>query len=587
MNYLIPLRWFREQNITSRCIEIREVVQIPIFKHDVLIIGAGLAGLRVAIQLAETNDVAILTKVHPLRSHSVAAQGGINASLGEGDSWEQHAFDTVKGSDYLADQDVVEILAKEAPRAVIENERWGTAFSRTEEGKIAQRPFGGAMFPRTCYATDRTGHNLLHTTFEQALRVGVKFYNEWFVTSLVRENDRVCGLTALEISSGEVYGFMGKAIVIATGGFGRVYSHSTNAVINTGDGCALALRIGTPLKDMEFIQFHPTTLFGSSILMSEGARGEGGYLVNALGERFMDKYAPKKMELAPRDIVARAIQTEINEGRGFEDQYIHLDLRHLGREKILEKLPGIRDISIYFAGVDPIDEPIPIRPGQHYSMGGVHCDKYGSTPITGLYAVGETACMSVHGANRLGGNSLLETLVFGRIVGQKIAEYLPSAKEPSSTSVDTEVFNIRHKLQVLLLKEKGEIPSEIREVMGDTMDHFVGVFRKESDLKAALTMIRELKDRVNNVYVGHSDKRFNYSLLRILELENMLELAEVITVGALMRRESRGAHWRLDYPERDDENFLKHSLFTKVEDYVKTEFIPINLGMFEVKERTY
>jgi succinate dehydrogenase / fumarate reductase flavoprotein subunit len=562
-------------------------LKITLYTHDVLIIGAGLSGLRVAIQLAGTYDVAILTKVHPLRSHSVAAQGGINASLGEGDSWEQHAFDTVKGSDYLADQDVVEILAKEAPRAVIENERWGTAFSRTKEGKIAQRPFGGAMFPRTCYATDRTGHNLLHTTFEQALRVGVKFYNEWFVTSLVRENDRICGLTALELSSGEVHGFTGKAVVIATGGFGRVYSHSTNAVINTGDGCALALRIGAPLKDMEFIQFHPTTLFGSSILMSEGARGEGGYLVNAKGERFMSKYAPEKMELAPRDIVARAIRTEINEGRGFEDQYIHLDLRHLGREKILEKLPGIRDISIYFAGVDPIDEPIPIRPGQHYSMGGVHCDKDGSTPIVGLYAVGEAACMSVHGANRLGGNSLLETLVFGRIVGQKIAEYLPGAKEPSSTSVDTEVFNIRHKLQVLLLKGKGEIPSEIREVMGETMDSLVGVFRKESDLKAALTMIRELKNRFNNVYVGHSDKRFNYSLLRILELENMLELAEVITMGALMRRESRGAHWRLDYPKRDDENFLKHSLFTKMEDYVKTEFIPVNLGMFEVKERTY
>jgi succinate dehydrogenase / fumarate reductase flavoprotein subunit len=562
-------------------------LKITLYTHDVLIIGAGLSGLRVAIQLAGTYDVAILTKVHPLRSHSVAAQGGINASLGEGDSWEQHAFDTVKGSDYLADQDVVEILAKEAPRAVIENERWGTAFSRTKEGKIAQRPFGGAMFPRTCYATDRTGHNLLHTTFEQALRVGVNFYNEWFVTSLVRENDRICGLTALELSSGEVHGFTGKAVVIATGGFGRVYSHSTNAVINTGDGCALALRIGAPLKDMEFIQFHPTTLFGSSILMSEGARGEGGYLVNAKGERFMSKYAPEKMELAPRDIVARAIRTEINEGRGFEDQYIHLDLRHLGREKILEKLPGIRDISIYFAGVDPIDEPIPIRPGQHYSMGGVHCDKDGSTPIVGLYAVGEAACMSVHGANRLGGNSLLETLVFGRIVGQKIAEYLPGAKEPSSTSVDTEVFNIRHKLQVLLLKGKGEIPSEIREVMGETMDSLVGVFRKESDLKAALTMIRELKNRFNNVYVGHSDKRFNYSLLRILELENMLELAEVITMGALMRRESRGAHWRLDYPKRDDENFLKHSLFTKMEDYVKTEFIPVNLGMFEVKERTY
>ncbi|MFW9927127.1 MAG: FAD-dependent oxidoreductase, partial [Candidatus Thorarchaeota archaeon] len=379
---------------------------ITTFDHDVLVVGAGLSGLRVAIELADRFDVAVVTKVHPLRSHSVAAQGGINASLGDDDSWKSHAFDTVKGSDYLADQDVVEILTKDAPRAVIENERWGTAFSRTEDGKIAQRPFGGAAFPRTCYAADKTGHNLLHTTFEQALRRGIRFYNEWFVTSLVKSADEICGLTAIDISSGEVHGFTGKAVVLATGGFGRVYAHSTNALINTGDGCALALRIGAPLKDMEFIQFHPTCLFGSSILITEGARGEGGYLVNSKGERFMDKYAPEKMELAPRDIVARAIRTEVLEGRGFEDEYVHLDLRHLGEKKIVERLPGIREICIHFAGIDPIHEPIPIQPAQHYSMGGIHTDKYGQTPITGLYSVGETACMSVHGANRLGGNSL-------------------------------------------------------------------------------------------------------------------------------------------------------------------------------------
>ncbi len=556
-------------------------------KHDLLIIGAGLAGLRVAIQLAKDFDVAVITKVHPLRSHSVAAQGGINASLGEGDSWESHAFDTVKGSDYLADQDVTEILAKGAPGAVIENERWGTAFSRTDDGKIAQRPFGGAAFPRTCYAADRTGHNLLHTTFEQALRSGVTFYNEWFVTSLVRDGNSICGLTALDIATGEIHSFVGKSVVIATGGFGRVYSHSTNAIINTGDGCALALRVGAPLKDMEFIQFHPTTLYGSSILMSEGARGEGGYLVNSEGVRFMDKYAPEKMELAPRDIVARAIQTEINEGRGIDDEYVHLDLRHLGREKILERLPGIREISIHFAGVDPIDELVPIKPGQHYSMGGVHCNKDGVTPIAGLFTVGEAACMSVHGANRLGGNSLLETLVFGKIVGNKIGEYLPDAPEPNFECVEDEAFKIREKLQELMLKEDGESPSEIREVMGSTMDSLVGVYRKEEDLKAALSMIRELKEHFKKVFAGHSDKRFNFSLIRILELENMLDLAEVITMGALMRRESRGAHWRLDFPERDDENFLKHSLFTKIDDFVKTELIDVNLGMFEVKERTY
>ncbi len=560
---------------------------IPTFDHDVLIVGAGLSGLRVAIELADKFNVVIVTKVHPLRSHSVAAQGGINASLGADDSWESHAFDTVKGSDYLADQDVVEILAKEAPRAVIENERWGTAFSRTEDGKIAQRPFGGAAFPRTCYAADRTGHNLLHTTFEQALKRGVKIYHEWFVTSLVKSDGRICGLTALEIATGEVHGFIAKAVVLATGGFGRVYAHSTNALINTGDGCALALRAGAPLKDMEFIQFHPTCLFGSSILMTEGARGEGGHLVNSEGERFMDKYAPEKMELAPRDIVARAIRTEVLEGRGFEDEYVHLDLRHLKKKKIMERLPGIREICIHFAGIDPIDEPIPIQPAQHYSMGGIHTDKFGMTPVAGLFSVGETACMSVHGANRLGGNSLLETLVFGKVVGEKVGEYTSSAKPSDRKCVGQQTFDMRERLQTMLLHEGGDSPADIRETMGQTMDVLVGVYRKSDALEAALKMIRELKTRFKDVSVGQSDEKFNYALIRTLELENMLDLAEVITMGALMRRESRGAHWRLDYPQRDDENFLKHSLFTMEEDYVKTELIDVNLGKFEVKERTY
>jgi succinate dehydrogenase / fumarate reductase flavoprotein subunit len=541
----------------------------------------------VAIELVDKFDVAIVTKVHPLRSHSVAAQGGINASLGVDDSWESHAFDTVKGSDYLGDQDVIEILAKEAPRAVIENERWGTAFSRTDDGKIAQRPFGGAAFPRTCYAADKTGHNLLHTTFEQALKRGIKFYNEWFVTSLVKSDDGVCGLTALDIATGKVHGFSAKAVVIATGGFGRVYTHSTNALINTGDGCALALRVGAPLKDMEFVQFHPTCLFGSSILMTEGARGEGGYLVDSAGKRFMDKYAPEKMELAPRDIVARAIRTEILEGRGFEDEFVHLDLRHLGKKKIMERLPGIRDICIHFAGLDPIDEPIPIQPAQHYSMGGIHTNKHGETSLTGLYSVGETACMSVHGANRLGGNSLLETLVFGRVVGGKVREYVSSAKSPDKSCVEQEAFDMRERLQALLLHEEGDSPADIRETMGQTMDVLVGVYRNSKGLEAALKMIRELKERFKNVSVGLSDEKFNFALVRTLELENMLDLAEIITMGALMRRESRGAHWRLDYPKRDDENFLKHSLFTKVDEHIKTELIDVNLGMFDVKERTY
>ena len=557
------------------------------FKHDILIVGAGLAGLRAAIELADKHDVAVLTKVHPLRSHSVAAQGGINASLGEKDSWEQHAFDTVKGADYLADQDVVELLAKGAPWAVIENEQWGTAFSRTEDGKIAQRPFGGAAFPRTCYAADRTGHNLLHTTYEQALRLGVKFYNEWFATALVRNEDRILGLTALEIASGEIHAFASKAVIIATGGFGRVFSRSTNAIINTGDGCGLALRAGVPLKDMEFVQIHPTGLYGSNILMSEGARGEGGYLVNSEGKRFMDKYAPEKMELAPRDIVARAIQTEINEGRGIQDSYVHLDVRHLGAEKIKERLPGIREISMSFAGVDPIDEPIPVQPTQHYSMGGIHCDKKGITPLSGLFAVGETSCMSVHGANRLGGNSLLETLVFGPIVGRAAAEYASSAPPLDLKNVEEAVFKERERIQQVVMREKGESATAIRECMGTTMDDLVGVFRIKTDLEMALAKIRNLRTQFKNVAIGPTDSKFNFGLIRTLELENMLYLAEAITLGALMREESRGAHWRLDFPERNDREFLKHTLVSLKDNTLSIEYIDVNLSMFEVRERTY
>ncbi|MCF2136873.1 MAG: FAD-dependent oxidoreductase [Candidatus Thorarchaeota archaeon] len=557
------------------------------YEYDAIVVGAGLSGLRVAIELAEHYEVAVLSKVHPLRSHSVAAQGGINAAMSENDSWESHAFDTVKGSDYLADQDVVEVLTKNAPLAVIENERWGTAFSRTEDGKIAQRPFGGAAFPRTCYAADRTGHNLLHTTYEQALRHGVQFFDEWFVTSLVRQGDRIGGVTALDIATGAIHGFAARAVVIATGGFGRVYGHSTNALINTGDGCAIALRAGVPLKDMEFVQFHPTTLYGSSILITEGARGEGGYLLNKDNERFMKRYAPDKMELAPRDIVARAIRTEVLEGRGFEGQYVHLDLRHLGAEKIKERLPGIREICMHFAGIDPIEEPIPVLPGQHYSMGGIDCNVHGETVLKGLYAVGEAACMSVHGANRLGGNSLLETLVFGRLVGQAVSKYLEAAPKPQAAPVDEAAFTVRQDLQHLLMHDRGETPAQLREIMQHVMDEMVGVFRTKKELETALREIRVVKKRFVNVSLGRSDERFNYALVRTLELRNMLDLAESIILGALSREESRGAHWRLDFPHRDDERFLKHTLITKTDDTFSVSYKDVNLGKFEVKERSY
>ncbi len=558
-----------------------------IHEHDAIVIGAGLAGLRVAIELAGVCDVAVISKVQALRSHSVAAQGGINAALGKDDSWEVHAFDTVKGSDYLADQDAVEVLTRNAPFAVIENEQWGTAFSRTEEGKIAQRPFGGAGFPRTCYAADRTGHNLLHTTFEQALRHGIKFYDEYFVTSLVKDDSAIVGATAIDIATGEVHGFCANAVVVATGGFGRVYARSTNAIINTGDGCALALRIGIPLKDMEFIQFHPTTLFGSSILITEGARGEGGYLRNSDGERFMGRYAPEKMELAPRDIVARAIRTEVLEGRGFENEYVHLDLTHLGKEKIMQRLPGIREICIYFAGIDPIEEPIPVQPGQHYSMGGIDCNKHGETTLPGLYAVGEASCMSVHGANRLGGNSLLETLVFGRLVGQIVAEFLKIKKEFATRLIREEVYTVREKLQAIVFRESGESVADLRKKLTEIMDSNVGVFRNPTDIKEALRVINETRQKFSSIALGGSEKRFNYSLIRALELENMIDLAEAIALGALERKESRGAHWRLDFPERNDERYLKHTLAIFTNEGMKISYKDVNLGRFEVKERTY
>ncbi|MBS3782510.1 MAG: FAD-binding protein, partial [Candidatus Thermoplasmatota archaeon] len=400
------------------------------YEHEVIVVGGGLSGLRAALAAGKKGaDVAVLSKVHPLRSHSVAAQGGINASLGnvleaENDSWEDHAFDTVKGSDYLADQNAVEVMCKEAPDVVLELEHMGTVFSRLEDGKIAQRPFGGAGVPRTCYAADRTGHNLLNTLFEQTVAESLDFYNEFFVTSLVTRNQEIQGLIAWDIENGKLVGFSSDVVVLATGGYGRIYNRSTNALINTGDGALLAYEAGVPLEDMEFIQFHPTTLYGSNILITEGARGEGGHLKNKEGERFMKDYAPEAMELAPRDIVARAIITEAEEGRAFEDEYIHLDLRHLGKEKIDERLPGIRQIARDFAGVDPVEEPIPVQPGQHYSMGGIDVDIDGKTEIDGLYAVGECACVSVHGANRLGGNSLLETVVFGRRAGKEIGETL-------------------------------------------------------------------------------------------------------------------------------------------------------------------
>ena len=562
---------------------------------DAVIIGGGLTGLRAALQISRAGlQVAVISKVHPLRSHSVAAQGGMNAALGnvkgEGgaaDSWESHAFDTVKGSDYLADQDAVALMCREAPATVLELEHMGTVWSRLGDGKIAQRPFGGAGFPRTCYAEDRTGHNVLHTLYQQVIGRKIPVFEEFFVTSLVTDGGRCVGCTALEIMTGAVHGFASRAVLLATGGFGRIFSRSTNALINTGDGTALALRAGAALKDMEFVQFHPTTLHGTNILISEAARGEGGILVNRAGERFMGRYAPGALELAPRDVVARAIEEEIARGNGFDGGYVHLDLRHLGPGIIMERLPGIRQIAMDFAGVDPVKDPIPVQPGQHYSMGGIDVNTGGRSGLSGLYAAGECACISVHGANRLGGNSLLETVVFGRLVADSIVRDNPAVPEPAKGPVGSAVAESEARIREILGRSGGESPFTLLRELEETMFQHFGIFREGGEMRAGLQKIRELKERSTRVSITNRDSAVNQALVRYLELEGMVRLAEVVALGALAREESRGSHTRRDHPRRDDEKFLAHTVATVEKGEVTIGYKPVTLGMFKVEERGY
>ena len=561
-----------------------------IYRHDVIVIGGGLSGLRAAIEACDCGaDVAVVSKVYPLRSHSVAAQGGINAALGnspeaKNDTWEKHAFDTIRGSVYLADQDAVEVLCRQAPETVLELEHWGTVFSRDHEGKIAQRPFGGADVPRTCYAADRTGHNLMNTLFEQASYRGITFYNEYFVTSLVVDEEICRGCIALNLRSGKVHAFASSSLILATGGYGMIYDHSTNSLINTGDGMALAINAGAQLKDMEFVQFHPTTLYGSNILISEGARGEGAYLVNSEGDRFMARYAPQSMELAPRDIVARSIMKEIKAGRGFKDGYVHLDLRHLGADIIKERLPGIRQIAMDFAGLDPVEVPIPVQPGQHYSMGGIDVNIDGETGVKGLYAVGECACISVHGANRLGGNSLLDTLVFGRRTGRKACSESNDGHVPILKEVMTREIQ---RLQDLI-NNKGEgfapLMSEIKKTMFDRF----GIFRDEADMNEGLRSLNDLGQRYKQVSVKGSGKAFNQSLIRVLELGYMVDTAEAVALSAIERKESRGSHFRTDFPDRSDDLYLKHTIISTDDKLQRSiDFSPVKLGLFPVKGDNY
>ena len=545
--------------------------------HDILIVGAGLAGMRAAIAAPPDLNVALLSKVHPVRSHSVAAQGGINAAIGEQDSWEAHAYDTAKGGLYLGDQDAIEAMCREAPQDILELERMGVIFSRTPEGRIAQRPFGGAGFPRTCYAADRTGHALLHAMYEQLMKRRCRVYEEWYVTALLVEQGRCCGVMAWDLVHGGLQALRAKAVILATGGSGRVFSTSTNAVINTGDGMALAYRAGLPLEDMEFVQFHPTTLKDTGILITEGARGEGGYLLNTLGERFMKRYAPEQMELATRSTVSLAIGQEIQEGRGV-DGCVLLDLRHLGRTRILERLPQIRELALEFAGLDPIETPIPIRPGAHYQMGGVKTNAWGETGLPGLFAAGECACVSVHGANRLGGNSLLETIVFGRRAGTRAAAAI---RDYDLRPVPEDVLKSEEqRLNTLLTNPGPERAWQIRDDLGKTMSLNLGIFRTKQSMQEALGAIQALKARANRMCVQDKGRIFNTDLIQALELQCLLDIADTIVVSALGREESRWAHYRADFPTRNDSAWLRHTVSHRQEDGPQLSYAPVTITRF-------
>lgn len=566
-------------------------------KFDVLIIGAGGAGLYAALSAskeAKDLNIAVLTKVYPTRSHTGAAQGGINAALANvdpTDNEELHTFDTIKGSDYLADQQAVKYMCYEAPKIIREMEHMGVPFSRLNNGKIAQRPFGGASKDRTCYSADKMGHVMLHTLYEQCIKHKIKFLNEWFLLNIVHNGKKLQGITAINIATGDIEFIKAKAIILATGGHSRIYwGYTSNALGCTGDGTAAALRCGLALKDMEFLQFHPTGLRKSAILVSEAARGEGGYLLNNKGERFMSKYAPNKMELGPRDLVSRSIMTEIREGRGFKDEegreYVHLDLTHLGEEKIKKRLPQIRELAIDFEGIDPIKEPIPIKPTAHYAMGGIDTNVKCETAIEGIYAAGEAQCVSVHGANRLGGNSLLDIVVFGNIAGKEAVKY---AKENEFVDGGEEKLNDDVKfIKELFDRESKESIGDLRDELGEIMYKHFGVFKNEKEMQEGYNRLKNLIERANkNLAVEDKSKIFNTDLQGLLEFYNLLEIADVLAYSSLQRKESRGSFYRDDYPKRDDENYLYHSIITKTKDGFNYQKGEVDLSIYEPQERKY
>src|SRR3954453_10514803 len=559
--------------------------------HDVLIIGAGLAGQRAALAAAGAGaTVAIMSKVHPVRSHSNAAAGGINAALNPDDSGESHAFDTVKGSDYLGDQDAIEIMCREAPGEVLWLEHQGVTLHRNPEGKLGTRAFGGGSGARTYYVADIPGQALLHVLYEQLMKnhETVDRYEEWFVTALVQDDDgECCGAICRNIRDGHMELFAAKSVILASGGAGQAFKPTTNALICTGDGIAQAYRIGAPLMDMEMIQYHPTTLAGNGILITEGARGEGAHLYNAEGERFMERYAPNKMELASRDVVSRAEQTEINEGRGFPDGTVALDITVVPRKRIHEALREIVNVGRDFAGVDIMREPIRIKPGNHYTMGGVKTDVHGATNVPGLYAAGEVAFVSVHGGNRLGANSLLDPLIFGRRAGEHAAaraKQVDAGRASESALADSE-----REIAELINRDhgKGRRVSVLRRELGDTMDRFVAVFRDEEGIQTALDRVKSLQEELPNAYIDDRGTVFNQDVLGAIELGFMLDQAEATCVAALHRAESRGAQYRTDFPERNDDEWLKHIDLSLNGDGPEVSYSPVTITQWEPMERTY
>jgi len=572
--------------------------------HDVIIIGGGLAGSRAALEIvrqAPHLNVGLVAKTHPIRSHSVAAQGGIAAVLQNADptdTWEAHAFDTVKGSDYLADQDAVEILTREAPTVVYDLEHMGVLFSRTADGRIAQRAFGGHSHNRTCYAADKTGHAILHELVCNLLAKGVTIYDEWYVLRLILEEGQAKGVVMYRILDGQLVVVRAKAVMFATGGYGRVYNTTSNDFASTGDGLAMTAIAGLPLEDMEFVQFHPTGLYPVGVLISEAVRGEGAYLINSDGRRFMEDYAPSRMELAPRDITSRAITREIRAGRGINldgsagGPFVYLDLRHMGKEKIMSRVPFCWEEAHRLVGVDAVHEPMPVRPTVHYSMGGIPVNTDGQVRrsadevVDGFFAAGEAACVSVHGANRLGSNSLLECVVYGRRTGAKIAQYVQDRKLPE---LDERRYltDTRSQLQALFDQSGTYRIAQIRQQYQDIMTEYCGVFRSEDVMKEGITKLKELQTRYDQIQLGDRGTEWNTEIIEAMELRSLMIVGEVILTSALNRKESRGSHAREDYSDRDDGNFLKHTLAYYSPAGIDLAYMPVNIRMFQPQERKY